>query len=90
MDRSKLTRRDVYLQVGCSDGDGSRERPYGSIQEVLDLHREDWGQVLLDRGSIGKTSRSLAMACGCFHGISMMSLSKAVSRFQDVTTLSEA
>ncbi len=44
------TRRDVYVQVGTSGGDGSREHPYGSIQEMLDQHREDWGQVFLGPG----------------------------------------
>ncbi|RKX28491.1 MAG: hypothetical protein DRP71_17290 [Verrucomicrobia bacterium] len=44
------SRRDVYVQVGASDGDGSRERPYGGIREVLEKHREDWGQVFLGPG----------------------------------------
>jgi hypothetical protein len=44
------TRRDVYVQADASSGDGSRERPYGSIREVLQKHLEDWGQVFLGPG----------------------------------------
>ncbi|MBC8443451.1 hypothetical protein H8D79_01855, partial [PVC group bacterium] len=44
------TRRDVYVSPGAADGDGTRERPYGSIQEVLEKRQEDWGQVFLGPG----------------------------------------
>ena len=44
------SRRDVYVSPGATDGDGTRDRPYGSIQEVLDKREEDWGQVFLGPG----------------------------------------
>ncbi len=44
------SRRDVYVSPGAADGDGSRDRPYGSIQEALTKREEDWGQVFLGPG----------------------------------------
>ena len=44
------TRRDVYVSPGAKHGDGSRDRPYGSIREALDTRKEDWGQVFLGPG----------------------------------------
>ena len=44
------TRRDVYVRPDATEGDGSRDRPYGSIREALDKREEDWGQVFLGPG----------------------------------------
>ncbi|MBT3376509.1 MAG: hypothetical protein HN742_29545 [Lentisphaerae bacterium] len=49
-DAAARTRRDVYVTPGAVDGVGSRDQPYGSIQEALDEREEDWGQVFLGPG----------------------------------------
>ncbi len=49
-DADARTRRDVYVSPGATRGDGSRDKPYGSIREALDKRVEDWGQVFLGPG----------------------------------------
>lgn len=49
-DAAVRTRRDVYVSPNAIDGVGSRDQPYGSIQEALDKRKEDWGQVFLGPG----------------------------------------
>jgi len=49
-DAEARSRRDVYVSPGAADGNGIRDRPYGSIQEALEKRQEDWGQVFLGPG----------------------------------------
>ena len=43
--------RDVFVRFGApTGGDGERETPYSSIQEMVDEHDADWGQVFLYPG----------------------------------------
>ncbi len=45
------TRRDVFVDPHAPPGgDGSREAPYGTIQEMVEKHDADWGQVFLQPG----------------------------------------
>ena len=45
------TRRDVFVRFGAPPGgDGSREQPYSSLQDCVDRHDADWGQVFLMPG----------------------------------------
>lgn len=46
-----LPRRDVFVRPGAPPGgDGSREAPYATIQEMVDRHDAEWGQVFLAPG----------------------------------------
>jgi hypothetical protein len=45
------TRRDVFVDpYAPPGGDGTREAPYASIQETVEKHDADWGQVFLQPG----------------------------------------
>ena len=45
------TRRDVFIDpLAEPGGDGSREKPYASMQEMVDNHEADWGQAFLQPG----------------------------------------
>jgi len=45
------TNRDVFVRPGApAGGDGSREQPYSSLQDCVDRHDADWGQVFLMPG----------------------------------------
>ena len=49
--RAETTRRDVFVRFGApAGGTGERERPYSSIQEMVEKHESDWGQVFLYPG----------------------------------------
>ncbi len=46
-----LPHRDVFVSSNAPPGgDGTRERPYSSIQEMVDRHDAEWGQVFLEPG----------------------------------------
>ncbi len=46
-----LPNRDVFVRSGAPEGgDGTRERPYSSIQEMVEKHDAEWGQVFLEPG----------------------------------------
>ncbi|MEA3400427.1 MAG: right-handed parallel beta-helix repeat-containing protein [Armatimonadota bacterium] len=46
-----LPRRDVFVRPGApAGGDGSRDAPYSSIQEMVEKHDAEWGQVSLYPG----------------------------------------
>lgn len=48
---SAETRRDVFVDpYAPPGGDGTREAPYASIQETVEKHESDWGQVFLQPG----------------------------------------
>ncbi len=48
---AKSSRRDVFVRFGApAGGNGAREKPYSSIQEMVDNHEADWGQVFLYPG----------------------------------------
>jgi len=44
------TRRDVWVKLGATGGDGTRAKPYGGLQEAVDRHDKDWGQVFVCPG----------------------------------------
>ena len=49
--QAKETRRDVFVRFGApAGGTGARDRPYSSIQEMVDKYECDWGQVFLYPG----------------------------------------
>lgn len=46
-----LPRRDVFVDPTAPEGgDGERESPYSSIQEMVDKFDAEWGQVFLEPG----------------------------------------
>ncbi len=46
-----LPNRDVFVDPGAPEGgDGTREAPYSSIQEMVEKHDAEWGQVFLRPG----------------------------------------
>lgn len=46
-----LPTRDVFVQSGApAGGDGTRYKPYSSIQEMVEKHDAVWGQVFLHPG----------------------------------------
>lgn len=48
---AETTRRDVFVRFGApAGGTGEREQPYSSIQEMVEKHECDWGQVFLYPG----------------------------------------
>jgi len=49
-DVSARTVRHVFVAAGAAEGDGSREKPYGGIQEAIDRHDKDWGVVNIGPG----------------------------------------
>ncbi|MBD3292452.1 MAG: hypothetical protein GF393_05980, partial [Armatimonadia bacterium] len=46
-----LPRRDVFVDPSAPEGgDGERETPFSSIQEMVDTFNAEWGQVFLEPG----------------------------------------